>query len=359
MALPESVRPCYAGLSPAGRFDLDFAELEISNTEANEKNIDFDGEVEFKNCSFSTSPAITELNAKFKNIKGFYISGLGLCDAPATLSRGVICIMGKFLTALEACAINYDPAGQGWLAKNLTADCYDGRVAGKFELKRSADNALHYLLQAGFLDIDLKRFLQEREGDEVPLETGAKSEDILRDGPHSAKNREMVTHDHTTGRMSGSLSAAGRLGESFSRIGRCRLRITDMRLGKLSPMAKLLYVLKLTEPMDFAFDQMLVDSYIKHDRLFFQKLDLSGQAIAFNGAGWMNLQDQNLDLVLTARGRRLATAQPSVLQSLGEGLGYAVVRMEVAGKLYDPDVTTRTLPVIAESLQILGTEPVR
>lgn len=132
-----------------------------------------------------------------------------------------------------------------------------------------------------------------------------------------------------------------------------------MRLGKLSPMAKLLYVLKLTEPMDFAFDQMLVDSYIKHDRLFFQKLDLSGQAIAFNGAGWMNLQDQNLDLVLTARGRRLATAQPSVLQSLGEGLGYAVVRMEVAGKLYDPDVTTRTLPVIAESLQILGTEPVR
>jgi len=60
-----------------------------------------------------------------------------------------------------------------------------------------------------------------------------------------------------------------------------------------------------------------------------------------------------------ARGKRLATVQPSVLQSLSEGLGYGVVRMEIGGKLYDPEVTTRTLPVITESLQILGTEPVR
>jgi len=346
LALPEVARPCYAQLSPAGRFDVDFAELEISNTEANETNIDFGGEVEFKNCSFSTSPAITELNAKFKNIKGSYRTGHGLCDTGATLSAGGMRIKGKSLTALEARAINYDPAGESWLAKNLTADCYEGRVAGKFELKRSDDNVPQYLLQAVFHDIDLKRFLQDSEGDEVLLETAAKSEDILRD-------------DHTTGRMSGSLGAAGRLGESFSRIGRCRLQVTDMRLGKLSPMAKLLYVLKMTEPTDFAFDRMLVDSYIKHDRLFFQKLDLSGQAVAFSGAGWMNLQDQNLDLVLMARGKRLATVQPSVLQSLSEGLGYGVVRMEIGGKLYDPEVTTRTLPVITESLQILGTEPVR
>ncbi len=102
-------------------------------------------------------------------------------------------------------------------------------------------------------------------------------------------------------------------------------------------------------------EQMLVDSYIKHNRLFFEKFDLSGEALAFNGSGWMDLQNQDIRLTLTARGRRLATAEPSILQSLTESLGQAVVRMEVAGNFYDPQVTTKTLPVLGDSLRILGT----
>jgi hypothetical protein len=31
--------------------------------------------------------------------------------------------------------------------------------------------------------------------------------------------------------------------------------------------------------------------------------------------------------------------------------------MEVTGDFYDPKVTTKTLPVIEETLQILGTKP--
>ena len=116
-------------------------------------------------------------------------------------------------------------------------------------------------------------------------------------------------------------------------------------------------MLKLTEPKDFAFEKMLVDSYIKHTSLFFRKIDLSGEAVAFNGSGWMNLQKQNVDLILTARGRRVATSEPSLLQSLAEGLGYGVVRMEVTGNIYDPQVKTKTLPVIRDAIEILGTKP--
>ena len=129
----------------------------------------------------------------------------------------------------------------------------------------------------------------------------------------------------------------------------------EMQVGRLSPLGKLLYVLNLNEPKDFAFSQMLVNSYIKQDRLFFRKLDLSGQAIAFYGSGQMNLRDSSIDLILTARGARLATADPSVLQSLTEGLGQAVVQLEVTGDFHDPQVTTRPFPVIKKSLEILGT----
>ena len=57
-----------------------------------------------------------------------------------------------------------------------------------------------------------------------------------------------------------------------------------MQIGKISPLAKLLLVLQLTEPKDFAFEQMLVDSYIQDGKLFLEQFDLSGKAVAFNGS---------------------------------------------------------------------------
>jgi hypothetical protein len=157
--------------------------------------------------------------------------------------------------------------------------------------------------------------------------------------------------------MNGSLSVNARLGDRSSRIGTCRLAISDMQVGQLSPLAKLLQVLKLTQSKDFAFDQMFLDSYIRRDDLLVKKLDLSGRTVAFYGSGRMDLKTRNVDLVLIARGRRLATADPSIWQSLTEGLGRAVVRIEVVGDFYDPKVTTKTLPVIGETLQILGAKP--
>jgi hypothetical protein len=82
---------------------------------------------------------------------------------------------------------------------------------------------------------------------------------------------------------------------------------------------------------------------------------LSGKSLAFYGSGRLDLKTDNINLTLTARGRRLATASPSFLQSLTEGLGRAVVRVEVKGKADEPQVTTKPLPVIKETLEILGT----
>jgi len=196
----------------------------------------------------------------------------------------------------------------------------------------------------GFDNIDLKQFLSEPKQTLVRLAT-------LSD----TNPEETHRNSYTTGKMSGSLSIAAAVGDDLPHIGRCRLWMTDMQVGKLSLLAKLLQVLKLTEPKDFAFDRMFVDSYIRHNKLFFEKFDLSGESVAFNGSGWMDLQTQNVDLTLFARGQRIATEEPSILQSLTEGLGTAVVRMEVTGRVYEPQVQTRALPVIKDSLQILGT----
>jgi len=260
---------------------------------------------------------------------------LGLSDGDITLEAESLKIKGTSLTAVEA-GICYDPVEQNWSAKNLVADCYGGRLAGKLKLKKSTEAARQYLLQIGFENVDLKQFLSQIEPNE----------------PESSNS-------YTSGKMDGSLCISTTTGENLPRTGRCRLYITDMQVGKLSPLAKLLYVLNLTEPKDFAFETMFVDSYIKDDKLFVQRFDLSGKAVAFCGSGWMDLKSRNLDLTLTARGPRLATAEPSVLQSLTDTLGGAVVRIEVTGDYYNPRVETIPLPLIEDSLRIFGPEQTR
>ncbi len=336
-ALPENIQNFYFKLSPTGRFDLNLEHIKIFNAETNGRYVDFAGTVKFRDCNFNTSPAITEIDAALQ-IKGLYKTGDGFRNGRIALTADSLRIKGKSLTGLKA-DFNYDYSQRNWLTKNLIADCYGGKLTGKFELKQRTEAALEYLLQIGFEDIDLKQFLS----------------DTTQASKLRAQNSKF--DDDTSGRMSGSLSISTAVGDSFSRIGRFKLAISDMKVGKLSPLAKLLSVLKLTEPEHFAFDRMLVDSYIKHNKLLIEQFDLSGKALAFNGSGWLDLQSRNLNLILTARGRRLATAEPSILQSLTDVLGRGVVRMEVTGDFYDPQVTTTTLPVIKETLELLGTKP--
>jgi hypothetical protein len=331
MSLPQHIRPLYNELSPAGQFDLDFRNIRILPIDDGKKSVDFSGDIRFKNCSFKLTDAETELDAVL-TIMGSYNTGDGLGKCQAACNDGTLRILDKSLTNLKA-DIFYDPDLRLWYTEDLIADYYGGKSLGKFELKQPAGKASEYLLQLFFDNVDLQQFLAD------------------------TKDKEITESRYTSGRMDGLLTLNAGIGDSSSRIGVCKLTVTDMRAGRLSPLGKLLQVLNLSEPKDFAFDQMFVDSYIRRNDLLVKKLDLSGETVAFYGSGLMDLKTRNVDLVLTARGRRPATDDPSILQSLTEGLGRAVIKMKVTGDLYDPDVQTEALPVIGETLRMLGTRP--
>jgi len=331
LILPQSVHPLYNKLSPAGSFDLDFEKVSFSVADNGWESIDFAGDIIFNNCSLEMDGTKTELNTALKT-EGVYRAAEGLSSFQGAFDGGTIKIKGKSFTNLKA-DILYDPNSQNWSTKDLIADCYGGKLKGKFELKRPVEQAGEYVLEAGFDNVNLKQFLSDTKSGTAPEE------------------------GHTSGKMNGSLSLNARLGDDSSRIGTCRLSISEMQVGKLSPLAKILQVLQLSGPEDYAFDRLYVDSYIKQDGLFVEKLDLAGKSLAFSGSGWMDLKSQNVDLALTARGKRLATDDPSILQSLTEGLGQAVVRMDVTGNFNDPKVTTKTLPLLEQTLNIFGSKP--
>jgi len=331
--LPKAVGPLYSTLSQSGRFDLDLKKVRIIGSGKRAGQIDFDGVVGFKDSGLDIHPVVTELNGELK-INGSYTMGQGLANAEAVLSADSLKLKGKVIRQVRS-NIYYDSKRHRWLTKELIGRCYGGKFMGEFELGYSGQKVSDYLMQTGFFDIDLKEFL----GTTIP--------------------KQNPKAEHTGGKMSGSFSIAGSVDPvaniDTSRAGACRLSISDMKVGKLSLLAKLLNALKLTFPGDYAFDRMAVDSYIKGDRVIIRHVGLSGATTAFSGSGWIDLPSEKINLVLFT-GKRDGETKPSVLKSFTMALGYAMVRIEVSGFYYDPKITTQALPVFGNTLKILGTK---
>ncbi len=327
--LPQNAVSYYRKIAPKGRFDLSKMNIEAVTDADGKNNITFNGAGAMTNCQFENLGVITGFDGKFDNIKITFRSDKGFGDLEANLSDGKIRVRGKTLDKLKA-HIYYDKANKKWRAEDFTGQFYGGKVVGTFEL----DNLRkQYVLQSGFSDVDLKEFLSDTD-------------------------REPKTADgYSSGLMEGALNVTASLGDTDSRIGRCRLVVENMQVGKLSPLDKLLMILQLNDPKDYAFDQMVVDSYIKGDNLYFDCLDVSGNAIAFTGTGKMNLETEDIEMVLYGRGKRLAMSEPKGLASLTEGLRQGVVRIEIDGNIYDPNIKTKTMPIIKDAIGLFGKKP--
>jgi hypothetical protein len=378
-ALPKTLAGLYRELSLRGPFGLDRTKLEVSRrttpgsgTGAAEEEIlvEFAGTAHLglplsavvpgsplKRCRLKASGTALELCGTVE-AEGAYSTKHGLARAQARLAARQIAVRGKAVTDLTLSAA-YDPNAQRWAAKDFVGNCYGGRVLGSLEagpvrtrgptaeakrhseLPTSSSRGFEYLLQLVLHDVDLQPFLQagrQTDGPEPPASTSSGAMDAWL----SLRTR-----------AAGPPGPDGAGGAS-SRQGVCRVDIANMRVGKVSPLSNVLSVLRLNEPSEYTFERMSIESYIQSDTLLISKLDLSGPSAAFTGSGTMDLPSEELNLMLTARGRRVAAAEPSVLQSLTEGLGGAVVRMEVTGKIGNPRVQTKALPLLEDSLRILG-----
>jgi hypothetical protein len=327
-SLPQGLAGAYRDLLPHGPFDLDVPRLTVSRTSQGELLVEFGGKADLKACDLRVSGAAMELAGDVE-IEGTYDARRGLSKGRAALAGERLVIKGRTISHVTTEAI-YDPNVRTWSADTLLGDCYRGKVLGSLHVGRAEAGGIEYRVQAALNRVDVQQFLR------------------------ADKPVAVVEEPYSGGVMNALLSLGGRTGEMASRRGVCQVDIENMRVGKVSPLANLLSVLSLSEPTDYTFERMLIDSYIRQDMLLIRKLDMSGRNVAFTGSGTMALPDGELNLVLTARGQRLAAAEPSVFQALTEGLGGAVVRMEVTGKVSDPLVQTKTLPVIEDSLRLLG-----
>ena len=338
--LPQKIQSLYFKLKPTGFFDLNLDRLKISDSNDGNRYVEAAGTINLNRCNFETEPKLTELQGQLA-VQSLYKSREGFRDGKIKAQDVSLRVREKLLTGLNADIVYYRQ-DKKWYSDNLTADCYGGKMTGKLELNEK-DEKTSYLLDFGFDGIDLQRFLS----DAVRSGTDANTAVALSEKKGNGS-------DKTSGKMNASLSILGQISEESNSIGRCRLKIKNMEVGKVSLIGKLLNILQLTEPRDFTFERMAVDSYLRGDKLLLN-VDLSGTATAFEGDGTLELKSMNIDLLLNARGRRPAGEGPGPLQTLTEGLWQGIVQIRVKGNVNDPKIETVAFPVIRETMGLFGT----
>jgi hypothetical protein len=329
-ALPKSAQKFYEHLAPTGFVGIDNLDVSIFDAAANEKLVEFEGALALKDAGFDIGPDISQLDATVR-CEGLWSTERGLVSAESSITADTLRISHKLNTNLKT-EVGFGEKQTSWRTSELVADFYGGKVTGKLELNRPPAAKWRYDLQTTLTGVDLARFQADGKG-------------------------TVADNGHDSGTLNGIINLAADIGPGRTPLGVCKLHVTDMRAGKLSPLARVLNVLRLNEPGDFAFKQALIDSYIKDGKMLLRRLDISGDSLAFTGAGSMDMETDELNVVLMARGKRLATADPSLWQSLTDCMGMAMVRMEITGPLHNPHVSTEALPALRNSLGILGTEP--
>jgi hypothetical protein len=310
----------YKRLSPQGKADVNLDMLQIAKDGNDVNSVDVRGGVVFKQCGFSSMLPVSSLDGRL-NFDASYKRSSGL-KSDARVDINSMKVKGKLIQRLLA-DVGYDGTAGALNLKNISADFYGGKLVGDFRLAERTGDVGGYTLHALFEHIDLREFLAFESGE---------------------------TPDYISGLMSGEIDV-----NSPQRLqsGKVQMRITEMKVGKLSFFGKVLAALKLTEPQDYAFDTMIVTAYVRGNELMVEQMDLSSKAFALRGQGSVDIEKNSLNLQFIAAGPRLGKDAP-MLESLAEGLSPAMARVSVTGDLKNPKVEQTTLPVIKDTLELLG-----
>jgi hypothetical protein len=322
-ALPIAIRNVYKEFSPKGYADLDSNEIVITRLGSDVNSIHVKSRVKFKDCSFIAGVPINRLNADLA-AAFLYTAKDGNIECSADFDAQTVEVKNRLLENVR-CHAEYNDLRKSIVVKDITADIYGGRACGSF---RMTDQG--YVVDTVFSDVDLKEF--------------------------AAPSLKSGSGDFTTGKMSGSISMYSPSDQNEPRTGNLQFSVRQMQVAKISLLGKLLLVLKLTEPTDYAFDHLDARGYINRSDILIDELDLFGKSLALRGAGKLCVSEPaTVDLSFYAAGPRIIAAKPSLIRSILDGFTPAVARINVSGKLTDPRIDTTTLPVIKDTLGIIGT----
>ncbi|AQT67062.1 putative protein involved in outer membrane biogenesis [Anaerohalosphaera lusitana] len=311
----------------SGAVDVHLDPLRFGTGEKGKRWYEFGGQAELGGAEF----VLGESDVTFDGLlsgAGRYETEAGFVRFDGAVGGDRLVVSGRAFTNVRGDFMLDAKEGE-LVCEDLRADVYGGKVEGAVSLGFGDDQkGPGYSMRLDFAGVNASEFVQ-------------RSEDKAAGGKGFR------------GVMSGSVGVSGTLGEEAERMGRLKVEVRDMRLARRSFFGKVLTAMQFSEPTDYVFDRVSVDSYLRDDVMVFEEVLMIGEANVLRGRGSLAMDTQRVDLTFTAFGTDVKE-DPSMMESLARGLGGAIARVDVRGKLEDPEIETETFPVLKGPFDIFG-----
>ncbi len=205
--------------------------------------------------------------------------------------------------------------------RKLTAKVFGGRIEGDCRIE--LDGGRHYTVKAAMVGADLSKCAKETMA-----------------GRHRLKGKvSAMVH----------LRGAGKSLNTLQGHGKIKLREADVY--ELPVMIALLKILSIREPDTNAFSESDIIFRIGGNRVEFDPINFTGDAISLRGHGEMDFQS-NINLTFSTVVGRDKWYVPILSPVLG-GVSEQALAINVTGTLQNPQTTQEFLPLAKEALQQL------
>ncbi len=320
-AVPWRIRRMWNDLRPQGSVDLDLDRLSISLRPEQPAELFWGGSITLHDCALNLGPALTDING--------WLSGQTSVGArpaiAADLALSRMRVDGRELTDATA-RIEREAGSPLMNIRRIMGQFYNGTLLGEAEVDFSAD-VPKYGLSLSCRDISLQKFLNARlAADEKPIEI--------------------------EGRVEGTLSLTGRLGNPRGRRGGGSVFIGEAQMFKVPLMLTILQVIHLAVDDDNAFHDATAKFMVDGDELILEEIDLRGKSFSMIGAGRVRIPTLALNLTLLV-GSPLELPRLAVLSELVEGIARELVEVHVNGTLDQPVFRTEIIRSVKQALETL------
>jgi hypothetical protein len=208
--------------------------------------------------------------------------------------------------------------------RRMTADAYGGSLAGNVAIRH--DNHPSFELELALGASNLARFANERLG-----------------GPSDMN-----------GTVSGTLliSGAGAMPQSLNGSG--ELHVVDANIYELPVLVSMLKVLKNRTPNTTAFNRCDMKFTIQGEHVYFQQLNLLGDAVSLYGKGETGF-DRKLDLVFYTLPEPANLPIP-LWKTIAGQVSQQTLQLNVGGTWDAAEVNPETLPGVNQMLEQIQSE---
>ncbi|MBU1518146.1 MAG: hypothetical protein KKI18_04430 [Planctomycetes bacterium] len=315
----------YTKLAPAGKFDLNFDDVKLYKNDKGDKILDLKGTALFKNCSVGRAKPISNIYAML-NVDTRYRIGKGMEYSKLLLDVQSLSFKDRPIENLKL-SIPYDSNDPKIIIKGFVGDCLGGKISGDAIFETDSNGTFsNYQIDIALIDVGTEKFVS----------------------PRSAIEKD------TGGAINGELHVLGDFKKPQQARGRLLFQATGIKPRQTGIVSQIRTAIFESAKKDLAFDNIKVQAFVKGNLLQITRFDLYGPTASMRGTGTYEPATDSINISFTAYSAA-GKEEPGFFESLTAGFGPAFLKVEMTGKLENPQIKVEPLPIFKKSLEIIGT----